>query len=274
MPLSNSNAPTSGLPDDLDVPVEVWNADGSGDVLVLCEHASNHIPARYDGLGLSHADSESHAAWDPGARAVALGLAQALNAPMVASRVSRLVYDCNRPPEAPSAMPAKSELIEVPGNRDLDDAARAERTDAVYRPFCAAVSELIEKRTLEGRPPVLITVHSFTPVYYGKPRAVEIGILHDTDTRLADLMLEAASALPDRLVERNSPYGPEDGVTHSLVLHGVNNGLANVMIEIRNDLVRDSAEEAQMTEELLVLLRPALAHLAAAAPATEGADNA
>ena len=36
---------------------------------------------------------------------------------------------------------------------------------------------------------------------------------------------------------RNEPYGPEDGVTHTLKLHGLSNGVLNVMIEIRNDLV-------------------------------------
>ena len=251
--------------------VEVFNPEGKSPVVILCEHASHAIPERYNGLGLAENDRKSHAAWDPGALPVAQILSAALDAPLVASTVSRLVYDCNRPPEAPSAMPETSELIKVPGNRGLTQEQREERTETVYAPFCEAVAEAISTRT---KPMAIVTMHSFTPFYFGKPRATEIGILHDTDTRLADLMLEAAPALPDRLVERNSPYGPEDGVTHSLVLHGVNNGLANVMIEIRNDLVRDSAEEAQMTEELLVLLRPALAHLAAAAPATEGADNA
>lgn len=269
MSLSDSNAPSAASPDLPDRAVDVWNATGSGEVLVLCEHASNHIPARYEGLGLSEEDRISHAAWDPGALAVAKGLSAALDAPLVASCVSRLVYDCNRPPEAPSAMPAKSELIEVPGNRNLDAAARAERVATVYDPFCAAVAKVIADRKAAGRETMLVTIHSFTPVYYGSPRSVEIGILHDDDTRLADAMLDAAPALPHRQVERNAPYGPQDGVTHSLVLHGQDNGLANVMIEIRNDLLRTPEQETTMTEELLCLLRPALATLV-----TKGAANA
>ncbi|SEK26619.1 Predicted N-formylglutamate amidohydrolase [Roseovarius azorensis] len=239
--------------------VEVIGARAVSPALILCEHASNHIPARYDGLGLDDAARASHAAWDPGARTVAVHLAEALHAPMVAARVSRLVYDCNRPPEAASAMPERSEQIEVPGNRGLNEAQRAERVASVYEPFCARVTEVIAARKAAGLATALITIHSFTPVWFGAQRDCEIGILHDNDTRLADAMLAEAHHLPHRVIRRNDPYGPQDGVTHSLKLHGLAHGLPNVMIEIRNDLLTDARAQAQMAEEILTLLRPALA---------------
>ncbi len=232
--------------------VSVTNAEGAAEVLLLCEHASAHIPARYRGLGLREEWRDSHAAWDPGALALSHLLSEALDAPLVAGCVSRLVYDLNRPPEAIGAMPAQSERIAVPGNVDLTAAQRAERVDTVYRPFCATVSEL-----LDARRRAIVTVHSFTPVYYGVARATEIGILHDADARLADVMLAHAPA--HRLVERNKPYGPEDGVTHSLQLHGIARSLPNVMLELRNDLLTTPEEIAQIAEELLAMLRPALA---------------
>ena len=243
--------------------VEVVNPEGSSAVLLLCEHASSDIPARYAGLGLKPADRQSHAAWDPGARAVSLHLSAALDAPLVASRVSRLVFDCNRPPEAASAMPRKSELIEVPGNATLSPAQRQERVDTVYTPFCGAVSRVLAARRDAGLETVVVTMHSFTPVYYGQPRAVEIGILHDSDSRLADAMLAQSHLLPHRRIERNAPYGPADGVTHSLKEHALSRGLPNVMIEIRNDLLRSPADEQALADEMLTLLRPALAALAA-----------
>lgn len=255
MPLSDSNARCEAY--------EVLNGEGRGAALILCEHASHHIPRRYGDLGLAAADRQSHAVWDPGARAVALSLSQALDAPLIASRISRLVYDCNRPPEAASAMPAQSELVMVPGNVNLTQDQRDERELTVYRPFCDAVSRLIDARKAEGLPTALITMHSFTPIYYGKPRAVEIGVLHDSDSRLADAMLAAAPTLPHRRIERNAPYGPEDGVTHSLQLHGLKHALPNVMIEVRNDLMRTPDEEAMIATELLQMLRPALASLQA-----------
>ncbi|UXX81795.1 N-formylglutamate amidohydrolase [Roseovarius pelagicus] len=229
--------------------------------LLVCEHASNVIPERYGDLGLSPEDMVSHAAWDPGALDLSLYLAEALDAPLVACTVSRLVYDCNRPPEAPSAMTAQSERIEVPGNRDLRDADRAERVETVYTPFCDAVTDVITTRRARAQPTALITIHSFTPLYHGRERPTEIGILHDTDTRLADAMLSASLKLPHRLIERNQPYGPEDGVTHSLQIHGIAHELPNVMIEVRNDLLTTPEAVAQIGDELLSLLRPALIHL-------------
>ncbi|MQQ10248.1 N-formylglutamate amidohydrolase [Epibacterium sp. SM1979] len=239
--------------------VEVINPTGAGDVVLLCEHASKFIPNKYNSLGLNAADRNSHAVWDPGARALSVLLSQVLDAPLIASTVSRLVYDCNRPPSAASAMPVKSELIEVPGNCNLTEAQRSERISSVYEPFQNAVQQVIQARKTNGIWTALVTIHSFTPIYFGQKRSVEIGILHDQDSRLADTMLSHAT--DTYKVERNSPYGPDDGVTHSLICHGVENALANVMIEVRNDLLAGPEDIKIIAEELLGQLRPALTNL-------------
>lgn len=246
---------------DSEAAVEVVNPNGAGPAVLLCEHASAHIPVGYRGLGLSPAARMSHAAWDPGALPLARHLSARLDAPLIAGGVSRLVIDCNRPPDAPSAMPERSELIEVPGNRNLSEAERIRRIETVYRPFCAAVSGLLDARKARGQATALVTVHSFAPVYFGRPRSVEIGILHDSNSRLADAMLERADGIGSRRVERNSPYGPEDGVTHSLKIHGIANGLENVMIEVRSDLLTSADEQAGIAAELLTLLTPALVNV-------------
>lgn len=239
--------------------VEISNQGGNGPVVILCEHAASHIPEQYQGLGLAAEHRQSHAAWDPGARAVALKLSAALDAPMIASRVSRLVYDCNRSPESASAMPERSEVIDVPGNYNLTEAQRTARVDAIYHPFCSAVTDVLTERAARNIPTVLVTIHSFTPSYHGQSRSVEIGILHDNDARMADAMLSQAHLLPHRNIQRNAPYGPNDGVTHSLKLHGIGNGLANVMIEVRNDLLATAEDEGAIVEELLQLIHPGLA---------------
>jgi predicted N-formylglutamate amidohydrolase len=189
----------------------------------------------------------------------------------VASTVSRLVYDCNRPPEAASAMPEKSELIEVPGNVGLTQAQRDQRTEAVYRPFCNAVTTQIEARAARAQPTAVITVHSCTAVYYGQMRETEIGILHDEDSALADAMLKAGAKLERRGLHRNQPYGPEDGVTHSLQIHGIANGLPNVMIEVRNDLLQTAEQIETIGSELCAMITPALVHLGLQ---TQGAAHA
>ncbi|WP_170766442.1 N-formylglutamate amidohydrolase [Ruegeria lacuscaerulensis] len=240
-------------------PVEILNANGVGRVVLLCEHASHRIPPEYGGLGLAEADRQSHAVWDPGARALSVLLSKTLDAPVVASTVSRLVYDCNRPPEAASAMPEKSELIEVSGNIGLSAQDRAARVAAVYEPFCQAVSQVLDQR---GPDTIVVTIHSFTPIYYGQPREVELGLLHDEDSRLVDAMLDQVGRIPHRKIERNEPYGPGDGVTHSLRLHALSRGLANVMIEVRNDLMRSDEQVAAIAKEILALLEPALNEIA------------
>ncbi len=239
-------------------PVALENGVARGPVVLVCEHASRLLPKALGTLGLTEEALESHIAWDPGALAVSRLMAQSLDATLVFQRFSRLVYDCNRPPESPAAMPEKSEVFAVPGNAGLDQAARDARTQALYLPFRDRLSGLVKSRIAEGRAPVIVTMHSFTPVYFGKPRAVEIGILHDADTRLADAMLAAAGSAGPFDIRRNEPYGPEDGVTHTLREHGLANGLANVMIEVRNDLVKDEAGQRVVAEYLAGLLEKSL----------------
>ncbi len=236
--------------------VAVENAAAAGDVLLVCEHASRKLPQRAGDLGLSEEALSSHIAWDPGALDLARMLSRSLDATLVAQRFSRLVYDCNRPPESPAAMPEKSEIYDIPGNHDLDVAERYARTAALYVPFHDRIAAIIAERKAAGRRTVLVTVHSFTPVYMGRHREVEVGILHDEDSRLADAMLGMAGTT--FRVERNEPYGPQDGVTHTLRLHGLPSGLANVMIEVRNDLLKDEAGKQAMASYLTGLLQEGL----------------
>ncbi len=232
-------------PDERPV-ARLLNADGRGRAVLVCEHASRFIPASLDNLGLDAEALASHAAWDIGARDLVRGMSRTLDAPLVEAQVSRLVYDCNRPPEAPDAIPVQSERFKVPGNADLAEKARVARISEVYEPFSALLSDTLDRNGAA----VMITLHSFTPVYFGRQRRVEIGVLHDTDTRLADAMLESAARHTPLNVGRNDPYGPEDGVTHTLRRHGLARGIPNVMIEVRNDLLGDAAACGEMAEML------------------------
>ncbi len=232
--------------------------DAAGSSLVLvCEHASSHIPKEFKDLGLVPDARQSHVAWDPGAAGVAQGMSSCLDAVLLETTVSRLVYDCNRPPSAPDAMPEKSEMHVVPGNIGLSETERARRTKLFYEPFAMGLRQCLTDKTS----PVLITIHSFTPIYNGTPREVEIGVLHDSDVRLADAMLSVASECVSEKVERNAPYGPNDGVTHTLRTHAIPYGHLNVMIEVRNDLISTPKRQMEMAETLSVWLRVALQSL-------------
>lgn len=223
--------------------VEVVRGTAQSAIVLVCEHASPFIPAALNDLGIEPAAKRSHIAWDPGAMAVAKAMSQNLDAVLVASTVSRLVYDCNRPPDADDAMPKRSEAYDVPGNSHLIDAEKRDRVARYYTPFKDTLTQEIAQRDN----PIVVTVHSFTPVYNGKARDVEIGILHDSDSRLADAMLSRADTYD---VRRNAPYGPEDGVTHTLKEHAVKHGHLNVMIEVRNDLIADAPAQTAMAKTL------------------------
>lgn len=243
--------------------VEVINPGTAGPFLLVCEHASPHIPAEFNELGLKQEDRLSHAVWDPGGEDLSRTIAGRLGATLVAGRMSRLLYDCNRPLSSEAATPSQVELISVPGNADLSETDRTRRSDRFYEPFRAAVSSTLDALAA----PVLVTIHSFTPTYFGAHRAVEIGILHDSDARLADAMLANAGPLSDWRVERNEPYGPADGVTHTLKVHGLTRGIPHVMIEVRNDLLIGEAEVNRIADGLAASLTQALAHLAKSEPA-------
>ncbi|WP_111734581.1 N-formylglutamate amidohydrolase [Roseovarius amoyensis] len=230
-------------------PAEIVNAGGRAPICLVCEHASAFIPPSLGTLGLAEEHRFSHAVWDIGAELLARDLSRRLDAPLVVARVSRLVYDLNRPPEAPGSMPVQSGEIPVPGNRDLSESDRAARTAEVYEPFHATVSDVLDGF---DAPPTLVTVHSFTPVWDGKDRKTQIGLLHDADARLAEAMLENADT--PLLTELNEPYSASDGVTHTLRRHAIARGLDNVMIEVRNDLLGSEAEVTQTSSLLAEML--------------------
>jgi predicted N-formylglutamate amidohydrolase len=239
-------------------PVIVVNEKGPSPVVLICEHAGKAMPKSLGSLGLSAEDLTRHIAWDIGAEAVARGLSQALDAPLLLQRYSRLAYDCNRPPEAPDAMPVVSETTRIPGNENLAPEARLARIRSIYRPFHDAVSRFLDQRAAQGTASLLVTMHSFTPTYKGKRRHLDLGVLHDRDTRLADLVLGLCGRLKDVVVKRNEPYGPEDGVCHTLNLHGGPRGLNHVMLEIRNDLISHEAGQSQWVARLAAILDQAI----------------
>jgi predicted N-formylglutamate amidohydrolase len=244
-------------------PAIVEGQGAGGRVVLVCEHASNHIPARWGDLGLTEAQRQAHIAWDPGALGLARGLARRLDAVLVHGPVSRLVYDCNRAPDQAGAMATRSEVHDIPGNANLTAAERAERTAAVYVPFHDTLHAVLMDRLARGLSPVVVTIHSFTPVYFGQPRAVEFGVIHDADPTLAQAILSRAQAAGGMRAALNEPYSARDDVTHSLRLHATPYGLPNAMLEIRNDLIASPAAEEAMADRLAPLIADAVCALSA-----------
>ena len=234
------------------------NVAGVSPVVLVCEHASNHIPPGLKGLGLGEADQKRHIAYDPGAAPVARLLSRLLDAPLILQRVSRLVYDCNRPPESPGAMPEVSEVFEIPGNKGLGPDDRLSRILQVCRPFHQALQVLLDERAAALRPSAIVSIHSFTRIYKGKRREVDLGLLFDRDPWLANALVKSFPGVNTQL---NEPYGPKDGVLHLLNLHAAPRGLHHLMIEICNDLLETERQQQQWAQRLSVPLIQAAAKL-------------
>jgi predicted N-formylglutamate amidohydrolase len=234
--------------------VRVTNPDGSGPYVFTCDHASNHMPSQFGTLGLAVAEFERHIAWDPGALPVARLMAKALDATLVETCVSRLVIDCNRPLDAPNLIPETSETTTIPGNAALTESDRRARIDLAWRPFHDAVERTIEARLAAGRETRLVSVHSFTPVYFGKQRPWHVGIIHDEDERIAVPLVRALNQAAGIVVGVNEPYSPADLVYFTLEKHARSRGLPCAMIEIRNDEIKDAAGQGAWAARLATAL--------------------
>lgn len=247
----------SGLLEDEEPPALVVNGEGRSPFVLICEHASNRLPRRLGTLGLAASELERHIAWDLGAEQVARRLSRLTDAPLVLQRYSRLAYDCNRPPDSADAMPEISETTVIPGNRGLSPADRLARIGDIYRPFHAAVAELLDRRAAAGVRSQVVSIHSFTPVFKGERRSVELGILFDRDRTLPERLMPCFATVDARY---NEPYGPRDGVLHTLNLHAAPRGLAHAMIEIRNDFLTDERGQAGWAERLAASFAHSAAH--------------
>lgn len=238
--------------------VLVTRAEGTSPFVLVCDHASHRIPAKYGDMGLTEAERLSHIAWDPGALAVSTALSDLLDAPLVESTVSRLVIDANRDPAAPNLIWTLSEATHIPANENLSAEERQFRIDNYHRPYHEAVDGVLAARLQAGRETVLVCVHSFTPVFLGKARPWPIGLIHgrdDTFTRALQTAL--AEDEPSLDIGWNEPYAALNGVTLTLEKHGDGRGLPATMIEIRNDEIQTPQDVALWAERLARCLETA-----------------
>ncbi|RJF65640.1 N-formylglutamate amidohydrolase [Rhodopseudomonas palustris] len=250
------------------VPVIERNIGGQSAFLLVCDHYGRQIPPQLGDLGLPADELTRHIAWDIGIAGVAEQLSDRLGAHLIAQRYSRLVIDCNRPPTAESSIPLVSETTTIPGNDGLTREQVDERRRLIFDPYHARIDEVISARLAAGRPTVLLSVHSFTPVYHGMARPWQIGTLYHRDTVLPPLLLAELRREDGLVVGDNQPYAVADGTDYSIPVHGEARGLINSGIEIRQDQIAEEHGQAAWAERLarvLTAIEPALRDKAAVA---------
>jgi predicted N-formylglutamate amidohydrolase len=242
-------------------PVRVLRREGRSDFLLTADHAGRAIPRRLGMLGLPHSELVRHIAWDIGIAGVTERLSEALDATAVLQSYSRLVIDCNRQPGLDSSIPVLSEMTAIPGNEGLAPADREARRQEIFLPYHERIAALLDEPRAAGRRAVLIAMHSFTPVFKGVARAVEVGILYNRDARLAQVMLDLLRREGNLSVGDNQPYAVGDLSDYTVPVHGERRGLPHVEIEIRQDLIADPAGQAAWAARLARLLPEADARL-------------
>ncbi len=238
------------------LPFHIFGQDRPARWLITCDHASNNVPPEVNGgdLGLSDEDMARHIAWDPGAAGVSVALAEMLDAPAILGNFSRLVIDPNRGEDDPTLIMQLYDGTIIPANRHIDDAERERRLEAYYRPYHRAVERLAARQDNT----VFVAIHSYTRALRGRAeRPWHIGILYGKDSRLALPLLRRLEAEGDLCVGENEPYGGHlDG--DSVDRHAIQTGRANVLIEIRNDLIRTDAEQYAWARRLAPILQEVL----------------
>jgi predicted N-formylglutamate amidohydrolase len=231
-------------------PVIEHNPSGRSPFLLTSDHFGRAIPCKLGNLGLPESELTRHIAWDIGIAGVARALAAHLDAHLIAQAYSRLVIDCNRPLDAPGSIPRISEATIIPGNEGLARDVTQARRREIFDPYHRRISETIERRLRDGMPTILVSLHSFTPVYAGIKRPWHVGTLYQSDTRLPPLLLKGLRAQSDLVVGDNEPYAVSNETDYTIPVHGEARGLMNTGIEIRQDLIADQAGETQWAERL------------------------
>jgi predicted N-formylglutamate amidohydrolase len=251
------------LESDEPAAVEVVREEGLSPFFFTCDHAGRRLPRRLGDLGLPESELVRHIAWDIGAVAVAHALAEHFDACLITQAYSRLVIDCNRPTHVPSSIPTISEETVIPGNHGLDPAEITARRREIFDVYHGAIEAALDAREARGQPTVLVSVHSFTPVFKGFHRPWDLGLLYHRYDRLASWLKDRLDADGDLVVGDNEPYAVSDTTDYTIPVYGEHRGIPHIMFEIRQDLIAEPPGQKAWADRLSDLLRPVPNRLAA-----------
>ena len=236
-----------------DKPYHLIGSDAPNPWLIGCDHASNWVPPSVAGgsLGLAPEEMNRHIAYDIGAEGVTRALVEELGAAGIVSGFSRLVIDPNRGEDDPTLIMKVYDHTIVPANRVLDAAGREHRLNSFYRPYHDAFAALASKAS----DTIIVAIHSFTPRLKGRsPRPWHVGILFDqSDQRLSQPLIDRLRSEPDLVVGENEPYAGHL-LGDTIDRHALGEGRANVLIELRHDLITSPGDQRRWGTRLAPIL--------------------
>jgi predicted N-formylglutamate amidohydrolase len=244
---------------DEPAPFRVLRGEAASPFLLTADHAGRLMPRALGDLGVSETERARHIGWDIGIAGVTERLSSLLDATAIFQTYSRLAIDCNRRWDVPSAFPAVAETTPVPGNMGLSDAEKLARKRAIFDPYHEAIAGTIAARRACGQATLYVAMHSFTPVFRGSVREMEVAVLYNRTPRLSHALAELLRAEGGLVVAENEPYRVSDETDYGVPVHAERGGLDYVEIEIRQDLIEREAGQMEWAARFARLLPRAAA---------------
>jgi predicted N-formylglutamate amidohydrolase len=251
-------------------PFRVVCEAGRSPFVLICDHASCLVPRALRSLGLEPATLQTHIGWDIGAAEVARLLANSLDAVLILQSYSRLVIDCNRPLNSPASIAPISDTIPIPANAAVSREEAQQRAAAIFTPYHERIRLELDRRGAVQRAAVLVSIHSFTPVFQGFVRPWHVGTLYNRDPRLAQALMHELATDPALVVGDNEPYAASDATDFAIPQHGELRQLLHVGIEVRQDLISEETGQQQWARRLALALNRSLQSLAASLHSAPG----
>ena len=200
-------------------------------ILIIADHASNYVPREKNNLGLSNFFLNQHIAFDIGVKELSLDLSNRLNCKVIQGNYSRLLIDLNRDLDDPTVIPEIVDRKIIPGNIGLSKSEVRFRVKKIYSKYHHEIDQTIKNKKVK----VILSLHSFNPIFKNKRRTLEFGILSNEDKNLSSIIIKQLK-LQKLSVGDNKPYsGNLTG--DSMYRHGLRNKLPHALIEVRNDLL-------------------------------------
>ncbi|MBL4666884.1 MAG: N-formylglutamate amidohydrolase [Sneathiella sp.] len=233
-------------------PFILLNPDNSSPVFLIADHASRFIPDEYNSLEIKDPSLlRRHVAWDIGIEDVTRRMCEKMDATAIFATCSRLLIDVNRYPDDPSSTPYISDGVTVPANKEITAAERKKRVDTYFTPYHEKVEEILDQKSKLPEIPIVISMHSFTPIMNDFERPWHVGVLWDQDGRIALPMLEVLRQNPTLVVGDNEPYSAREPLGYTMNEHGSKKNIPHVVVEIRQDLI-DTHRGAEHWASLMV----------------------
>ncbi len=245
--------PASLLGPDDPPPFTVLNPGGASRCILTAEHAGIAVPGKLNRLGLDDEDYTRHYAVDVGVRRLTETLSALLDAPAILGNYSRLVVDLNRDRTHRTLCADHGEGKPVPGNIGLCEQDRAARICAIYDPYEQALESMMDRAVARDAPPIVVSIHSFTPQFYNFKRPWQVGFLWTHDSRLSHALIPYFTGR-GMVVGDNQPYDHRVLRGSAINRHADARRLSNTLVEIRSDLILND----KMSDDWATLLAESL----------------